>query len=203
MYIVEVIPLTILPPNIPQILSYFFDNELPKGAVVEVLMNKRKVKAVVVSSNPIERQKLSLKKVDFQIKKLTRVLYEDPQVSDYQLKIATWMAKYYHAPLGYTLKTILPNFAFKKKYPLIPNNEVVHNPRTKQRHAASPRGFVRGPQILIYKTKGLIKQIESLIRETVKRPGLLKSNGDAKQVLMMVSEKSAIEYFSENLSLAP
>jgi len=114
MYIVEVIPLTILPPNIPQILSYFFDNELPKGAVVEVLMNKRKVKAVVVSSNPIERQKLSLKKVDFQIKKLTRVLYEDPQVSDYQLKIATWMAKYYHAPLGYTLKTILPNFAFKK-----------------------------------------------------------------------------------------
>src|SRR3989344_6720027 len=118
MYIVEVIPLTILPPNVPQILSYFFNLELLRGAIAEIPLNQRKVKAVVLSSNSIEKNKLSLKKVDFHIKKLNQVLREDPQVSDYQLKLAVWLAKYYYSPLGYTLKTILPPFAFKKKYSL-------------------------------------------------------------------------------------
>src|SRR3989344_627322 len=108
MYVIEVIPLTLLPPNVPQILSYFFNLELSKGAIVEIPLNKRKVRAVVLSSNSIEKNKLSLKKVDFQIKKINKVLFETPQISDYQLKLAVWLTKYYYAPLGYTLKTILP-----------------------------------------------------------------------------------------------
>src|SRR3989344_8474508 len=119
MYIVEVIPLTLLPPNVPQILSYFSGLELSKGAIVEIPLNKRKVRAVVISSNSIEKNKLSLKKVDFQIKKINKVLFETPQISTYQLKLAVWLAKYYYSPLGYTLKTILPPFAFKKKYPVV------------------------------------------------------------------------------------
>src|SRR3989344_9634896 len=153
MYIVEVIPLTLIPPNIPQILSYFHGDELPKGAIVEILLNNRKIKAVVASSNSLEKQKLSLKKVDFQIKKITKVIYETPQVSDYQLKLAVWLAKYYYSPLGYTLKTLLPPFAFKKKYPIL-----IHN-------SPLPTFNVGNPQLLIYKTKGLAKHLEPLIKE--------------------------------------
>src|SRR3989344_5115085 len=153
MYIVEVIPLTLLPPNVPQILSYFSGLELSKGAIVEIPLNKRKVRAVVISSNSIEKNKLSLKKVDFQIKKINKVLFETPQVSDYQLKLAVWLARYYYSPLGYTLKTILPPFAFKKKYPIL-----IHN-------SPLPTFNVGNPQLLIYKTKGLAKHLEPLIKE--------------------------------------
>lgn len=190
MYIIEVIPLTILPPNVPQILSYFHDSELLKGAIVEISLNKRKIKAVVISSNSLEKQKLSLKKVDFQIKKITKVLNDKPQVSDYQLKIAVWLAKYYYAPLGYTLKTILPPFAFKKKYPV-----VIHNsPCTTRR--------VVHPQVWVYKTKRLVEYLEPMIKEVVKEtnPPSLKSYGEAKQVLILVSEKASINYFFEYFS---
>src|SRR3989338_10984733 len=127
MYVIEIIPLTILPSNVPQVLSYFSGLELSKGAIVEIPLNKRKVRAVVLSSNSIEKNKLSLKKVDFQIKKINKVLFETPQISTYQLKLAVWLAKYYYSPLGYTLKTLLPSFAFKKKYPLTVGEKVIHN----------------------------------------------------------------------------
>ena len=200
MYIIEVIPLTMLPPNVPQILSYFFDPvveipnafskdksksrygagaELPKGAIVEVEINKRKVKAVVLSSSSIEKEKLSLKRVDFQIKKINKVLFENPQVSDYQLKLAVWISKYYYAPLGYTLKTILPPFAFKKKYPLTTSQVV--NPTTSQ---------VVNPRLWVYKTNGLAEHLAPLIKETI---------NESKQVLIMVPEKTIINYFVANL----
>ena len=184
MFIVEVIPLTLLPPNVPQILSYFCDSRLAKGAIVEVTLNKRKVKAAVISSSSLEKEKLALKKVDFQIKKISKVLFEKPQISDYQLKLAIWIAKYYHAPLGYTLKTILPPFAFKKKYPITPQTPLIHNFSLTTRNVVNP-------QLWVYKTKGLITHLESLIKKTV---------DDSKQVLITVSEKASIKYFFENLS---
>ncbi|HXK40652.1 MAG TPA: primosomal protein N' [Candidatus Paceibacterota bacterium] len=191
MYIIEVIPLTILPPNVPQILSYFSDSELPKGAVVEISLNKRKVNAVVISSSSLEKEKLSLKKVDFQIKKLTKVLYEDPQVSDYQLKLAVWLARYYYSPLGYTLKTILPSFAFKKKYPLTVGEKVIHNfPLTTR--------SVVNPQLLIYKTKGLAERLRTIVNKFLQSQQKATSAA-GRQVLIMVPEKTAINYFVTNL----
>ena len=53
MFIIEVIPLTALPPQVPQLLSYFFTKILPVGSVVEVLIGKRKVLAILTSSSPI------------------------------------------------------------------------------------------------------------------------------------------------------
>src|SRR3989344_5271462 len=150
MYVIEVIPLTMIPPNVPQILSYFFDSELSKGAVVEIQLNKRKVPAIVISSSSLEKEKLALKKVDFQIKKLTKVIYKDPQVSDYQLKLAVWIARYYYAPLGYTLKTIISSFALKKKFPLPPTKG--GNPHVINK-SSLPTSGVGNPQLWIYKTK--------------------------------------------------
>ena len=235
MYIVEVIPLTLLPPNVPQILSYFFDpvkgnppkteadrafqasrrsngteSPLPKGAIVEVNINKRKSKAVVVCSSPLEKQKLSLKKVGFQIKKINKVLFEKPQVSDRQLKIAVWMAKRYYAPLGYTLKTILPPFAFRKKFPLPTSSRLTsHESATSQSRildSQSESGQVGNPQLWIYRTKKLVKYLEPIIKEVVgksfdKAPLNLSSRRrQGRQVLIVVPEKSSINYFFEHFS---
>ena len=233
MYIVEVIPLTILPPNMPQILSYFFDPTLnfpadhqsrqsgmrsrlgteqapllPKGAIVEVNINKRKVKAVVLSLSPLEKEKLILKKVDFQIKKINKVLFEKPQVSDYQFGLAVWIAKYYYAPLGYTLKTILPPFVFKKKYLVV---EVGNTFSVKNSDFTT--GQAPKKQLLIYKTKRLVEHLEPLVKEAVKGsntysfknygrtpPRPMATGHEAKQVLIVVPEKASINYFSEHFS---
>src|SRR3989344_928478 len=116
MFIIDVIPLTILPQNVPQILSYFHDQILAKGSVVEVLVGNRKIKAVVISSSPLAEQKASLKKTLFQLKKISAELEPEPQISQAQFRIALWMAKYYYAPLGYCLKTVLPHFFLKRGY---------------------------------------------------------------------------------------
>src|SRR3989344_8738841 len=84
MYIIEVIPLTILPSNVPQLLSYFFNKSLSKGIIVEIPFGNRKVRAVVVTSTPIESQKILLKKTGFQLKKISEIVSENPQVSDAQ-----------------------------------------------------------------------------------------------------------------------
>jgi len=107
MYVIEVIPLTNLPQNVPQLLSYFFDADLARGALVEITIGRRKVKAVVISSTPIEKAKSILKKSEFQLKKLSKVISPGPKVSDLQFKIALWISRTYYAPLGLTLKTVL------------------------------------------------------------------------------------------------
>lgn len=199
MHIIEVIPLTMLPPNVPQILSYFFNSELSKGAIVEIPLNKRKVPAVVISSSSLEKEKLALKKIDFQIKKLTRVIFENPKVSDYQLKLAVWIARHYYSPLGYTLKTILPRFTLKKKFQL-PASQA-GNPQVIRKNSLqiSQAG---NPQLWIYKTKRLADCLELKIKEIINRsiPPSLKSYGEAKQVLIVVSEKASINYFLECFS---
>src|SRR6058998_2811250 len=100
MYVVEVIPLAILPPNVPQVLSYYHDTPLDKGAVVEVSLNNRKVTAIVIGSSQIQSQKLLIKKSSFELKKITRIISSAPQVSEYQFKIALWLADHYISPLG-------------------------------------------------------------------------------------------------------
>jgi len=115
MFILEVIPLTTLPQNAPQLLSYFHDRELPKGAIVEIAIGNRKVMATVVASTSLQEKKIFLKKTTFQLKKVSSVVSEEPRVSGMQFKLALWLAKNYYAPLGLALKTALPPFFLKTK----------------------------------------------------------------------------------------
>src|SRR3989344_1236398 len=120
MYIIEVIPLAVMPQNVPQILSYFFDKKLERGAVVEISIGNRSVKAIVVDSIPLAGHKMGLKKAEFQLKKLSEVLMETPQISDRQLHIALWLSRAYYSPLGMCLKAVLPPFFLKKRYEISP-----------------------------------------------------------------------------------
>ncbi|MBP9822352.1 MAG: hypothetical protein KBC81_02850 [Candidatus Pacebacteria bacterium] len=118
MHVLEVLPLAVLPPQIPQILSYYHEESLPKGAIVNVPMNNRSVQAVVIDSYDLDQQKLLVKKSLFQLKKITKVLSKEPAIAEWQFKTALWMANRYVAPLGLCMKTVLPPFFLKPRYPI-------------------------------------------------------------------------------------
>src|SRR3989344_3210400 len=175
MQIIEVIPLTNLPPQVPQLLSYFFNEPLLKGSIVEIPLNNRKVPAVVISSVPLEENKIMLKKSGFQLKKISGIINKTPLLTEIQFKIALWLSKNYFAPLGMCFKTVLPPFFGNKKYtsfsyPRIePKNDKLHK-----------------PIILISKAKEIINHIKDEIKETVNRK---------QQVLIIAPEISIAQYF--------
>jgi primosomal protein N' (replication factor Y) (superfamily II helicase) len=101
----------------PQVLSYYHNQLLETGAVVEVLLNRRKITGVVLSSSTLKSRKLDFKKsVDFELKNISKVISEIPLVSEMQIKIAQWLSSYYYSPIGPCLKHVLPQFWGKKGY---------------------------------------------------------------------------------------
>jgi len=177
MFIVEVIPLISLPPQVPQLLSYFFNKSLQKGAVVEVLINNRKTLAIVVGATSIEEQKASLKKSDFQLKKISNVISEEPKISDAQFKIALWLSKNYYTPLGLCLKALLPPFFLKEDYGLNIANEKLKD---------NAKSSIHNLSILLTRAKTIIKDIEPEIKKTLSQK---------RQILIIVPEISVAQYF--------
>lgn len=168
MFIIEVIPLAILPNNVPQLLSYFHDVQLEKGAMVEVMIGRRNIKAIVVSCTSLEQQKGSLKKSMFQLKKISKVISQEPKVSEIQFKILLWLSRHYYTPLGLSLKTVFPSFLFTKKYS-IKKNEVSKK--------------LSKPELIILSTEDTIKKIHSLIKKVT------------GQVLIIVPDRIVLDYF--------
>ncbi len=178
MYIVDTIPLALIPRSQVQILSYFNKEPLKRGAVVEVLLGSRKIKAVVVNSATIRDRKMIYRKsVDFKLKNISRVINPEPQVSDNQFKIAGYISRKYYVPLGISLKTILPPFWGKKKYKLeIQNSE---SPETKKAE----------PSFVITNLKKHYKDYEKLIEKKLK---------EKKQVFLLVPEQTSAQYFLDS-----
>lgn len=117
MYVINIIPLSKLPRGQAGILTYFYDQLLSRGVVVEAPFNRRKIIGVVLNSTPIKTLKLTVKKnIDYELKNILRILYPNPQVSHLQLQIANEIAAYYYTSLGLALKTVLPPFFGKRGY---------------------------------------------------------------------------------------
>ena len=181
MHVLEVIPLTTLPPQVPQILSYYHDTNLPKGAVVEVSLNNRAVTATVVDAYNLDEQKILVKKSLFQLKKVTRVLSVEPIIAEWQFKIALWLANHYVASLGLCLKSTLPPFFLKARYPIEPTNLFTSEP------------LETTPEWIITRAQDSAKHIKLLIKS--------EKNG---QTLIIVPDRSYIPYFqSEFAELKP
>src|SRR5438105_152900 len=120
MEIIDVIPLASLPGQSLNLLSFFHPTPLPRGAVVEVLLRHRKIRAVVAGSDSLNNRKLALKKnLSFEVKKISKVISTEPMVSENQFRIAQMLSDYYQAPLGICLKTVLPPFWGKRGYAIL------------------------------------------------------------------------------------
>lgn len=176
MYIIEIIPLAALPSQVPQLLSYFFNSALPKGSTVEVLIGNRRVPAIVISCDSVEDQKAILKKSNFQLKKISSVISDSSSVTEVQFKIALWLSKNYFAPLGLSLKTILPLFFLNPKYLFSYPQSKLQNTET---HVSSSL-FIAVP------AKQILEEMHDEVKKIIKQK---------QQILIMLPEISLIEYF--------
>ncbi|MEK7194787.1 MAG: primosomal protein N' [Patescibacteria group bacterium] len=175
MYIIEVIPLASLPPQAPQVLSYYFDTQLPHGAVVKAPIGRREVLAIVIGSEALTGRKISVKKSGFQLKKLVGVFTEIPQTTSLQLKVTAWLAKQYYAPLGLALKTVLPQFFGKKKYIL------------------SDRQKTQLPSPTKINPTRLVTANSTTIRKIIKD----SLSGNEGQSLILVPDRQMIDFFAD------
>jgi primosomal protein N' (replication factor Y) len=172
-----------LPANAPQILSYYFEHDLKVGSILEIPINHRKVSSVVISSSPLNDNKILLKKSDYQIKKAGKLLFEHSQVTEYQLKIASWISRNYYSPLGLTLNTVLPPFFGKKKY--------AHEPDTFPSNTRVTDGDTNDSRLFVYPAKILIVKLLPMIE---------RYRTQKRQVLILVPDAVVARHFYGELS---
>ncbi|HEY4506954.1 MAG TPA: primosomal protein N' [Candidatus Paceibacterota bacterium] len=177
MYIIDVIPLSMIPRNQAQILSYFYKEKLPCGSTVEVTIGKRKTKAIVIGSDLAKSRKMVFKKnVEFELKNINKVLVKEPIVTDIQLKIAAHISSHYYSPLGISIRTILPPFWGKRGYGTDHHAQPEANTQAKE---SNPELFFSEIQ----------NQAEQYLKHIKKYINL------GKQVFILVPENTSANYF--------
>ena len=108
MNIVRVYPLASLPRGIGHSFIYFTPQELPRSALVEVEIGRRKVPAVVVTTEGVESRKSALKRADFRAKRISKVLSVSPLMSESFFALAGWAQNYFLISPGFFLKQFVP-----------------------------------------------------------------------------------------------
>ncbi len=108
MYLVFVIPAAKIPFPAPQILTYFTTHELPLGSLVLIPLHKKIVIGVVAKTKNLNGQKMALRRADFELKGVAKILTPFPALDEKQLQLAQWIHRYYWCPLGAVIKMMLP-----------------------------------------------------------------------------------------------
>ena len=106
MRLIDVIPLTKIPHTQAQVLSYFFNADLASGSLVLIPLGKRKETGVVLASRAID--KMQIKKADFSLRNIIRVITPKPALTNRQIELALYLGRYYLASPGIFLKMALP-----------------------------------------------------------------------------------------------
>ena len=106
MRLIDVIPVTRIPHTQTQILSYFFSSDLAPGSLVLIPLGKRKETGIVLGSRDID--KMQIKKADFSLRNIIKVIDEKPILTSQQVELALFLGHYYFASPGLFLKMALP-----------------------------------------------------------------------------------------------
>ena len=97
MYITNVAPLTKIPRSFPQTLSYFTSQKLERGSLVLVPLQKKNIEAIVLSQKNVKDVKQEIKKADFKLKPILKIIEKQPVLDECQLQLAKWISNYYFA----------------------------------------------------------------------------------------------------------
>lgn len=104
--IVQVIPATKIPPEKNQVFSYSISKKVKQsikiGQEVLVPFGHRKVRGI------IQNIESGCKNQKIQLKNILKIVDGNPTLNKQQLKLARWLADYYHASLGLVIKIMLP-----------------------------------------------------------------------------------------------
>lgn len=180
MYILDVIPTVKIPKGVSQVLSYFSKDELKPGTLVSVPLGRAKVNALVVSSYPLDGEKINIRKSGFQMKNIERVISREPLLSERQIKLFLWFLKYYSSPVGLSAKTFLPSYVIKKR------TEIKDIKPVSMKINESDTG----KDTLVFGEKR-----EAYYKKEIKEA--LRSN---KQVLLLVPDMLSLDHYADALS---
>jgi len=108
MFLLQVVPLIKIPLPAPQKLTYFYSQSLPQGSLVLVPLRKKNVLALVINSQSIEGKKMEIRKADYQLKPVKKIISAQPCLTPLQINLAEWISEYYWASLGIVFKTMFP-----------------------------------------------------------------------------------------------
>ena len=100
MYLLDIIPLTNLPKTESQLMSYYYDDPLPNGSLVEIDLNHRLIFGLVVNSTPLKNAKTFLKSTKYTLKKIKKVIYNKNFLSPFFLELLKFVADYYFENLA-------------------------------------------------------------------------------------------------------
>ena len=176
MFLIDVIPLTYIPKENSQILSYFSPQKLEKGSLVLVSLKKRKIPAIVVSSTSIKDSKTFLKKASYSIKEIESTLSTTPIFPEYFFELAKWTADFYLTSLTNAFVSILP-----------PNKQIISLLKNKQ-ELKKTKKEKSSSQLRKTEKLSLLKNLFSEILKTIKETG-------NQQILILVPTN----IFAENL----
>ncbi len=109
MYVVTVIPIS---RGIPlDELSYFSASELPRGALANVPLKGRRIRAIVLSSVSAKEAKADIKSAEWSLKKLEQV-QSRPFFSPEFIRAIETTSAYHAASMGATLFSVVPQALF-------------------------------------------------------------------------------------------
>lgn len=140
MYIINVIPLIKIPRPNPQILSYFSNSKLPKGALAQITLRRKKINALVLSSEKLEEKRIDIKKsATYELKPIEKIISKNPVLTPKQFELLLWFAEYYYSPLGLVARLFIPqNLIIAKRarenyrIPLIKRGRLILTPENKK-----------------------------------------------------------------------
>lgn len=188
MFIVDVIPLIKIPLQFPQTLTYFYKEKLPTGSLVLIPIFKGETRAIVQKCWRLEEKKLEIKKKDFQLKGIAKILSLEPIISKKQLTLAQWIYEYYLASFGMVLRLFLPSAIIKrKKLPQISSIA-----KQAEQEAVSNMAKKKLNQPLVVWGKERASAYLKEINQTIK---------NKKQVIILVPETQDAEEIISKLNL--
>lgn len=112
MWIVEVFPITRSPVAYGP-LTYFSTKKLEPGALVEVILRRKTVQAIVFKAERLELKKAALKRESFSLKKINRVVSERFVVYPFLAALLS-ASKYFLITPSFLLNFFLPKAVLKK-----------------------------------------------------------------------------------------
>lgn len=174
MYVIEVVPLLNLPRFQPQILSYFSSRNLNFGSLVEISLGKRSGQGLVIKSRPIE-SKIHIKKADFSLKPITRVINTNSALTFGQWDLIKWLSDYYFLSLSGLLKNALANPRLLTRLSLCAGNTDTFKDNKLENYYLFHDDF-------------------SFLKEKIKQT--ISHN---KQILIIVPNQIKLEIYQENL----
>ncbi|HOK35347.1 MAG TPA: primosomal protein N' [Candidatus Pacearchaeota archaeon] len=174
MFITNVAPLTKIPRSFPQTLSYFTSQRLERGSLVLIPLQKKNVEAIVLSQKNVKDVKQEIKKANFELKPIFKIIEKTPVLDEYQLRLAKWISNYYFASFGKTLKLFL---MANKKSQKLQSQQFKLKQQNKQ---IQPILYFSSPDFL---PKEEIK--EAILKE--------------KEILFLVPERNKIDFWRKKL----